>query len=179
MDTKSKKLSTRQLCHIAIFVTLIAVMAQLTIPLPVIPLTLQTFAVPLAGAVLGAKKGAIAALVYLLLGAVGVPVFRSFTAGISLLLGPTGGYLLSFPIFAFIVGLGANTGKRVWLALALIVGSVINLFAGMIQLSFVNQLDMHTAFMAGVFPFIIPELLKLLLVFIIAPRLRQVLERNG
>lgn len=154
MDSKLGRLSTRELCHIGISTAVIAVMAQITIPLPVVPLTMQTFAVPLVGAVLGAKKGTIAAIIYLLLGAFGVPVFAQFTGGFSLIFGPTGGYLLSFPFFVFVVGLGADTRKRIGLALGLLVGSMINLFMGMLQLAFVLQLDVRAAFMGGVAPFI-------------------------
>ncbi len=72
----------RDICYIALFTALIAVLAQISIPLPGgVPLTLQTFAVPLAGLVLGSKRGTIATAVYVLLGAVGVPVFAGFSVG--------------------------------------------------------------------------------------------------
>jgi len=175
--SQSKKLSTRELCFIAIFTAVISAMAPFTIPFPLVPLSMQTFAVPLAGAVLGAKKGTIAVIVYLILGAIGIPVFTGFTGGFGLFLGPTGGYLWSFPIFAFVVGFAADKGNRLWLALGLIVGAAITLTMGMIQLASWASLDMRAAFMAGVFPFIIPELIKIFMVFIIAPKARQALGR--
>ncbi|MCL2874296.1 MAG: biotin transporter BioY [Defluviitaleaceae bacterium] len=178
MESKPRRLSTSELGHIGIFTAVIAVMAQLTIPLPPVPLTMQTFAVPLAGAVLGAKKGSIAAIIYLILGAVGAPVFSGFTGGYSFIIGPSGGYLLSYPLFAFIVGLGSYKNNRIWLALGLVIGSIINLSMGMFQLAFVLQIDMRAAFALGVFPFIVPELIKLSLVFVIAPKIRQAIERN-
>jgi len=172
------RLSIRDYCFIAIFVAVIAVLAQISIPMPLgVPLTLQTFAVPLAGAVLGAKRGAVAAIVYLLLGAVGAPVFAQFGGGLHRLVGPRGGYLLSYPFFAFAVGFGADKGTRLWLALGLIVGSIINLSMGMFQLALVGRLTILEAFLAGVAPFLIVELIKLVMVFIVAPKLRQILER--
>jgi len=171
---KNNKLSTRELCYIGIFVALMAVMAQIIIPIPPIPVTMQTFAIALTGAVLGAKKGTIAAVVYLLLGAVGVPVFAGFAGGLASFVGPAGGYLWSFPLLAFIVGLTAEKGGRYLLALGLIAGSVINLSMGMLHLAFVLQLDMQAAFVAGVLPFIVPEIIKYSLVYLVAPRLKLV-----
>ena len=152
-------------------------MAQLTIPLPVVPLTMQPFAVALTGAVLGAKKGAITAVIYLLLGAVGVPVFANFGGGFHRIIGPWGGYLLSYPFFALVVGLCADKGKRSWLAIGLLAGSAINLTMGTIQLGLVNQLNMREALFVGMFPFIIPDLIRLAMVFAITPKIRQVIAR--
>ena len=177
--------ATRDLTLIALFVALIAVMAQITIPLPPVPFTMQTFAIPLAGLVLGARRGAIAACLYLLLGALGAPVFSAFQGGFGVLIGPTGGYLLSFPLVALIVGLAAeradklDTGKRyMWLAAGLLTGMVVLFTMGMLQLAFVNQISIQAAFLGGVLPFLIPDLLKISLVLAIAPKIRQVLDRN-
>ncbi len=94
---KQSKLSIQEICLIAIMTAITAVMAQISIPLPMmVPMTMQTFAVTLAGIILGAKCGSIAMGVYLLLGAVGVPVFSGFKGGLQSLIGPTGGFLLSF-----------------------------------------------------------------------------------
>ena len=83
MTNNKHSFSVVDLCYIAMFTTLIAVLAQVSIPLPGgVPLTLQTFAVPLAGLILGAKRGTVSALLYVLLGAVGVPVFANFTGGL-------------------------------------------------------------------------------------------------
>ena len=97
------------MCHISIFAAIIAVCAQVSLPMPYgVPLTLQTFAIQLAGVVLGPKKGALAALVYITLGAVGVPVFAGFTGGMGIVLGVTGGFILSFPLLALLAGIGSR-----------------------------------------------------------------------
>jgi biotin transport system substrate-specific component len=84
-----------------------AVAAQIAIPTPPVPFTLQVLAVILSGHLLGARYGALAQAVYLLVGAVGVPVFAEFSGGPGVLLGPTGGYLISYPIAAAVAGLSS------------------------------------------------------------------------
>jgi len=99
---------TPTLTSIALMAAVTVIMAQIAIPMPAgVPMTLQTLAVTMAGVILGAKRGAVSMLIYLLLGAVGLPVFSGFRGGLAMLVGPTGGFLISFPIMAFIIGLGA------------------------------------------------------------------------
>ena len=96
---QTSKFSVRDICYAGLFAAVIAVMAQISIPMPLgVPMTMQTFAITLAAVVLGSKLSAIATLVYLLLGAVGVPVLANFSGGIDKFVGPTGGFLISFPI---------------------------------------------------------------------------------
>jgi biotin transport system substrate-specific component len=84
-----------------------AVAAQITIPTPLVPFTLQVLAVILSGLLLGPRYGALAQAVYVLVGAVGAPVFSGFSGGLGVILGPTGGYLVSYPIAAAVAGLAA------------------------------------------------------------------------
>ena len=90
---------TKNLTLVSLMAAVTVIMAQIAIPMPAgIPMTLQTLAVTLAGVILGSKRGAISMLVYLLLGAVGLPVFSGFRGGFAMFVGPTGGFLISFPI---------------------------------------------------------------------------------
>ncbi len=98
-------MKTSSLVKIAMFPALMAATAGITIPMIGAPITLQTLFVLLAGFVLGKNDGAISMLIYLLLGLIGLPVFSGFSSGIAALMGPTGGFLLSFPIAAYVVGL--------------------------------------------------------------------------
>lgn len=110
---KPKKLTTRELCYIGVFAIIIAACAQIAIPQPGgVPFTLQVWAVSLAGIVLGLKNGVIATLVYILLGAVGAPVFSRFTGGFGIILGPTGGFILTFPILAALAAIGQTLGNK-------------------------------------------------------------------
>src|SRR3712207_1750584 len=90
----------------ALFAALTAACAWFKVPLPFtpVPITLQTLAVLLSGAMLGAYYGALSMIIYLILGAIGLPVFAGGGSGFGSLLGPTGGYLLSYPIASFVVG---------------------------------------------------------------------------
>ena len=130
--TKSK-FSVRDICYAGLFAAVIAVMAQISIPMPLgVPMTMQTFAITLAAVVLGSKLSAIASLVYLALGAVGVPVLANFSGGFDKFVGPTGGFLISFPLMAYIIGLGVehcNAFKGAFVT-AVIVGTVINYVVG-------------------------------------------------
>ena len=110
---KDSKLSIQDICSVAIMAALTAVMAQISIPMPLgVPMTMQTFAVTLAGVILGSKRGALSMVVYLLIGSVGVPVFSNMGGGIQYLVGPTGGFLLSFPIMAYLIGVGVEKKRQ-------------------------------------------------------------------
>lgn len=97
----------RELVLVAFFAALLAVLSQLSLPLPSgVPVTLQTFAVALCGYVLGARRAALAVGVYLLLGAIGLPVFAGFMGGIGVFAGVTGGFLWGFLALAALCGAG-------------------------------------------------------------------------
>lgn len=90
------------------FAALLAVLSQVAVPLPSgVPITLQTFAVALAGYTLGAKRGTLSVAVYLLLGAIGLPVFAEMSAGVGVFVGPTGGFLFGFLLLACLCGLSS------------------------------------------------------------------------
>ena len=159
---QKSKISIQDICSIAIMTALIAVMAQISIPMPlVVPMTMQTFAITLAGIVLGSKRGALSAIVYLLLGAVGVPVFAGFSGGAQNLIGPTGGFLISFPIMAFLIGLGVELKKKKGMFLLfLILGTVSNYVVGVAMFCIVTQSPVITGITACVLPFIPTAIIK-------------------
>ena len=180
MTTNSKStLSIQDLCYIALFTALIAVLAQVSIPLPGgVPMTLQTFAVPLAGLVLGSKRGTISATVYVLLGAVGVPVFANFTGGLGSVLGMTGGFIISFPLMAFLAGLAVKKNvKSPLLWLWLILGTLANYAVGTLWFMVVAKSTLTAALTACVIPFIPTTILKILLTGFLGTMLRGVLRK--
>lgn len=177
---EKKVLSTRDLCSIGIFTAIIIVLGQMSIPMPYgVPMTLQTFAIPLAGVVLGVKKGTMSTLIYVLLGAIGVPVFAGFTGGAHVVFGPTGGFILSFPIMALTAGIGADKNNKAWLAFWLVIGSAINYVCGMLMFSLVVSCDLLKAFTSCVLPFIPTAIIKVILVGLVGLRLKNILERAG
>lgn len=126
--TRRPGLSTTDLALVATFAALIAVCAILP-PLGTnaagVEFTLQMFGVFLAGAVLGARRGALAVLLYMAVGTAGVPIFTGGTGGPSVWVGPTAGYLIAFPIAAFLVGLAATRVARINVAAFAVVVSII------------------------------------------------------
>lgn len=146
----------------SICAALIAILAQITIPIPIVPITGQTLAIGLVATILGAHYGTISVLIYILLGATGLPVFAGFSSGIGVLLGPTGGYIFGFIPAAFIIGMYVErVGNSYFHAIiANLLGSAITLAIGMIQLKYVAQISWSAAFMTGILPFIVIGMIK-------------------
>ena len=173
------KPSVRDLCLIAVFAAIMAVMAQISIPMPYgVPMTMQTFAVPLAGFILGAKRGTVSALIYVLLGAVGLPVFTQFTGGLGIVFGATGGFILSFPILAWTAGFGAVKRNWAWLIFWLATGAAINYVCGMTWFCFVMSSGLKTAFTACVLPFIPTAVIKIALVAVLGRQIKKALMKG-
>ncbi|MGF1471059.1 MAG: biotin transporter BioY [Rubrobacteraceae bacterium] len=159
----------------AMMAALTAVAAQIVIPFFPVPFTLQVFAVVLAGFLLGPRYGALAMAIYLLIGMVGVPVFSEFRGGLGHLLGPTGGYLVSYPLAAAIAGLAAPAAANAvrWRALmtSVLAGAValVVIYAlGMTWLMIVAQLPLLVALAQGVLPFVAFDLIKVGLAAVVA-----------
>ncbi|HWP51982.1 MAG TPA: biotin transporter BioY, partial [Clostridia bacterium] len=175
----TKKLSVRDLCFIGIFIAIITVMAQISFQMPYgVPMTLQTFAIPLAGIVLGARRGMLSTLTYVLLGAFGVPVFAGFSGGLGVVLGPTGGFILSFPLMALAAGIGAERNNKVMLACGLIAGAVINYICGMLMFSLITSCSLTTAFVACVLPFIPTAIIKMVFAGVFGMKIKHLLEKR-
>lgn len=148
----------------------IAVCSQLAVGWP-IPITGQTFAVLMIGALYGSRRGALCVLTYIIEGAAGLPVFSHGRGGIAMLFGPTGGYLAGFVVAAYITGLLAEGGwdKRVGTTIiAMLCGNIAIYFFGLLWLCFLT--DVSTNVLAiGLYPFLIGDLLKTVLAAILLP----------
>ena len=122
----SVKLKTVDMAYIALFAVLITICSWISIPAAV-PLTFQTFGVFLAVGVLGGKRGTLSVVTYLLLGAVGLPVFSGFRGGLVGLLGATGGYIVGFLFSAlFLWGMESLIGRKKWeFALSMLLGLLV------------------------------------------------------
>ncbi len=146
---------------------LIALLSQVEIPLKPVPITLQTLTVLLVGAGLGWRRGAIAVLTYILAGALGLPVFSGGGAGFATLVGPTGGYLAGFVLAAALVGLLTERlalDRTPWgTALAMLAGNAAIYAVGLPWLSQVTHLHGGALMAAGLTPFLLGDLVKLLL----------------
>ena len=161
--------------RVALMAAFTAVAAQITIPLEPIPFTLQVLAVVLTGLLLGPRYGALAMGIYLLVGAIGVPVFAGFRGGLGVVFGDTGGYLLAYPLAAALAGLAAGATAKAPRSRALIVGFLWGCAAlaviyalGATWLAILAGLSPGAALAAGVLPFVVFDLIKVGLATLVA-----------
>jgi biotin transport system substrate-specific component len=148
---------------VVLFSAFVALTAQVEIPLWPVPLTLQTLGVLFTGAVLGSRRGALALLLYLTEGALGLPVFAGGASGVGYMLGPTGGYLVGFVVAAGVVGWLAQRGwdrRLVWAAVAMVIGNVIIYVCGVAWLA-VFLGDLWGALVKGMLLFVVGDLIKI------------------
>jgi len=121
-------------------------------------MTLQTTIVLLAGLILGAKTGMYSAFIYILLGIIGIPVFAQLRGGVDVVFGPGGGFILSFPLMAFLAGLGAKTDKNQHLiftpCILLTAATILNFLCGLLWFVFLTDNSVGVAFTLVVAPFI-------------------------
>lgn len=170
----------RELAHVAIFTAIIAVCAQIVIPQPGgVPFTLQAWAVSLAGLVLGPKKGALAAFVYILMGTAGAPVFAAFTGGIGVFMRPTGGFILSFPVVALLAGLGERRGGIVWVLTGLGLGSLFNWAVGLLWFNWITGLGLAVSFGYAVAPFIIVGVVRTAVLPMVSKSIKIAMRKAG
>lgn len=175
------KTNVHKMTAIAACAAVIAVCSWISIPTTV-PFTLQTFAVFAALFLLGGRDGTIAVLVYILLGAVGMPVFAGFTGGLGILLGTTGGYILGFLLSGLAYWASEKISSKaivqlgtcfVGLAVCYAFGTVwfMNVYA---RTS--GAIGLMTALSWCVFPFVVPDIVKLFLAYALAGRLKKALK---
>ena len=149
-----------------VFSLFIAACAQFAIHIGPIPITGQTFAVLLTGALLGSRLGAMAVIAYLIEGAIGLPFFAAGGAGLVRFFGPTGGYLVAFPAAAFITGAFAEYGwdKRYLTAVAaMVIGSVVIFLGGWAWFAVLTNTPPVAAFKIAVAPFLLGDVIKIVL----------------
>ena len=167
------KMRTVDMAYIALFAVVMAVCAWISIPAAV-PFTLQTLGVFLAVGMLGGKRGTLAVLIYLLLGAVGMPVFAGFNGGLGYMLGSTGGYIVGFLLSALTMwGFEAALGRKTWvLAVSMVLGLAVCYAFGTAWFMVVyarntGAIGLMTALGWCVIPYIVPDLVKIALALLL------------
>jgi biotin transport system substrate-specific component len=182
MERKTKGFQAIDLAYVAVCAALMAVCSWISIPATV-PFTLQTFAVFCSLGLLGGRRGTVAILVYLLLGALGVPVFAGFSGGIGILFGTTGGYLLGFILMGLVYWLGERLSmdNRNIRIISMILGLLLCYAFGTAWFMFVyarqtGAIALGTALAWCVVPFILPDLVKMALALLLSGRLRKALH---
>lgn len=184
-NAKSQTLSTQSLVLIGMFAAVLAVISQISIPLPTgVPITVQVFGVALVGTVLGWKLGTLAVIVYILLGAVGLPIFANFHGGIQCLVGMTGGYIWAWPVMAILSGIPIRHSSQavsfaVSTALA-VIGLMIVELAGGFQWSLLTEEMSFGAIMVYSFVAFIPkDIVITVLAMIIGRQIQKHLKKAG
>ncbi len=173
----------RFLIATALLAALICVLAPWTAPIGAVPITLATFAVYLAGAVGGKKRGALAATVYVLIGACGLPVFAGFVGGAQTLLGPTGGFLLGYIPCALVTGAFADKhGEKKWaLPVGMLLGTALLYALGVTMFMLQTKTGLKNTLLSCVAPFLPGDALKLALAsaigYLVRPRLKKFLGK--
>ena len=183
MTTERSK--TYDIVYIGVFAVLIAICSWISIP-TVVPFTLQTFAVFLTVGVLGGKRGTMAVLVYVLLGAIGIPVFAEFTGGIGIILNNTGGYIIGFILSALVMWLMERVlGRKPWVqGVSMALGLLACYAVGTIWFMTVYARDtgavgLVTVLGWCVIPFIIPDVIKIALALVLSGRISKVIKINN
>lgn len=176
----SNKNKTKDIIFIALCAVLMAVCAWISIP-TLIPFTMQTFAVFFTLSFLGGKKGTLSVCIYLLLGSIGLPVYANGTAGIGVIMGTTGGYMIGWIFSGFAMWLLEKLiGKRIWAqAVSMLAGLVICYAMGtawfmVVYARTIGEVGLWAALGWCVIPFIIPDLAKLGLALWLSQRLQKI-----
>lgn len=175
------KNKTLNLTFIALMTAITCILGPFSIAIPFspVPISFTNLAIYLTVMILGWKKGAVSYLIYLLIGFVGVPVFSSFTAGPSRLLGPTGGYLIGFLFMAIISGyfIEKFNGKIYMNIVGMVIGALICYTFGTVWLSVQAKMNFGTALMAGVIPYLPGDAIKILIAAFTGNEIRKRLRK--
>ena len=176
-DTDSNK--TRDIVYMSVFTAMISICSWISIPAS-IPFTLQTMGVFTTVGLLGGKRGTLTVLTYILLGAIGVPVFAGLTGGVSVLLGTTGGYIIGFLLSALLMwGIEAIMGRnQIVLAFSMVAGLIVCYVFGtawfmLIYTQHSGVIGLSTVLGLCVIPFIIPDLIKIGVALFLINRLKK------
>lgn len=173
-----KKIKAFDIVITALMAALIAVCSFIAIPVGAVPVTLQTFAVFVCAGILGKNRGAVSILVYILLGIAGIPVFSGFQSGLSVLTGPAGGYIIGFIPAVFVSGLiMQKTDRKIPFTFAsFLAGLLICYICGMLWYVYVfssGETDFASAFAVCIQPYIIPDVIKLILAAVVSQAVRK------
>lgn len=170
------KNSTISISLSAFGAALIAVLSQVSITLGPVPFTLQTLAIALIVSLFHTKEALMSVSLYLFLGGLGLPVFSGGSAGLASLFGPTSGFLWGFISYALITPSYLKNRQTGWdLLIGNILGDTSVFILGLLSLHFLANMTWTAAFLAGVVPFLIPELCKLLLLLPLVPKIKRAL----
>lgn len=177
------KSKTKVLTQTGLMSALMCIIGPVTIPLPfsMVPLSLMSVVIFLSVYIIGTKQAVISCIIYLIMGMTGIPVFSSFTGGAGKLFGPTGGYLLSYVLMALVSGyfIHKKVTNKIYCFIGMSLGTLVCYMSGTVWLSYQADLSFEAALISGIVPFIAGDILKIIIVMILAPKLQKRLKRAG
>ena len=173
--------TTKNIVQIALMAAIICILGPLSLPIGPVPISLTPFAIFLVVYILGMKKGTIAVLIYLLIGLCGVPVFSSFSGGAAKLFGPTGGYIIAYILTAAIAGFFIDKFyNKIYLqVVGMVLGLAVLYLIGTLWLAYQAGMTLEAAAAAGVWSFVILDLVKIAAAIILGRAVRSALTKAG
>ena len=176
-----RRISTSTMVVVALMAAVLCVLAPFSIPIGPIPVSLATLGLYLAVIILGRKKATAVCLMYLLIGFVGLPVFSGFTGGPAKLLGPTGGYLLGYLLLTMIAGWFVDkfSEKNGLCVLGIWIGTMACYVVGTVWLAVQMEMSFQTALVIGVVPFLIGDVVKIIIAVWFGSAIRRQIHRAG
>lgn len=184
-SASKKGFTTLDIVLVGMFAALLAAISQISLPMPTgVPITIQVFGVALVGTVLGWKLGFLATVVYILLGAVGLPVFANFHGGLQSLTGMSGGYILAWPVMAFLSGIRFRSeNKKLNLAVSVVlslIGLMIVEFVGALQWSRLSgEMSLGAIIAYSFIAFIPKDIVITIAAVIVGGQIRKPLVKAG
>ncbi len=161
------------------FISLIAILSQISIPLPSgVPITLQTFAISLCGFILGKKNSVIAIIVYILSGTFGFPVFTGFKSGLSVIAGLTGGFITGFVFLAYFCGKACEIKNRVFSLIICFTGLFLVHICGIIWFSLITENSFYNSFFIVSLPYILKDMVSVILAMTFSNILKKRIHFN-
>ncbi|MCR5482376.1 MAG: biotin transporter BioY [Clostridia bacterium] len=186
-ETKQTVSKSRSITAVALMTAVICIVSPFTLPIGPVPIGFANFIIMLAALLLGAKKGFLSCLIFLLLGFAGLPVFSSFSGGVGVLLGPTGGYIIGYLFLALATGISSqisdsqNSKLRVAVILffGMLIGTAILYAFGTVWFTHQSGMSFTAALSVAVFPFIPGDLIKIVLVLTLGRNIKTRLQGAG
>lgn len=180
MSNKSNNIGIKKIVSIGLMTAIICVLSPFAVAIPVspVPVSLSTFAIYLTLIILGQCDGTISVIVYVLLGFAGAPVFTGFTGGVGKVLGPTGGYIIGYIFLAIVEGVFVERARATTF-LGMILGTIVLYMFGSLWLARQANMSLAAAFTVGVLPFIIGDVVKMLVALFLGTKIRKALKKNN
>lgn len=176
----SGKISIINIVIVGMFSAIIAVLSLIAIPTPFgIPITLQTFAISLCGYILGWKLGLLSTVVYILIGAVGLPIFAGFSGGLGILLGMTGGFIWGFLFLVVLCGLEVNSHNKLINIILGLMGLIICHILGIIQFSLVTSTTLIKSFFLVSSSFLIKDIISVIGAYFVSITVIKAISKLG